>query len=126
MDSMASKQSSVDFVVDQMSGAGVVTARKMFGEYAIYLEGKVVALFCDEQLFVKPTAAGKAFIGEVTEGCAYPGAKPSFLVSGDLWEDGEWLSQLIKITAQALPQPKSKASKPKPVRRKAARKKSSR
>jgi DNA transformation protein and related proteins len=121
---MASKQSSVDFVVDQMSGAGTVTARKMFGEYGIYCDGKIVALFCDEQLFVKPTPAGKAFIGEVTEGCAYPGAKPSFLVSGEQWEDSEWLSALIKITAQALPQPKLKASKPKPARRKVAKKSS--
>lgn len=30
----------------------------MFGEYAIYSNGKVAALVCDDRLFVKPTLAG--------------------------------------------------------------------
>jgi hypothetical protein len=29
------------------------------GEYAIYCNGKVVALVCDNQLFVKPTEAAQ-------------------------------------------------------------------
>jgi TfoX/Sxy family transcriptional regulator of competence genes len=29
---MASKQSTVDFIVEQMAAAGTVTAKKMFGE----------------------------------------------------------------------------------------------
>ncbi len=89
---MASKQSTIDFILEQVEEAGVVSARKMFGEYAIYCNEKVVALVCDDELFVKPTSAGKAFIGDVMEGCPYPGAKPYFLISGDQWEDSEWLS----------------------------------
>jgi len=80
----------------------------MFGEFAIYSMGKVVALVCDDQLFVKPTEAGKRFIGKVTESAPYPGAKPHFLIQGDLWEDGDWLSELIRTTAHALPMPKPK------------------
>ncbi len=119
---MASSQSQVDFVVDQMSAAGGVSARKVFGEYAIYCAGKVVALFCDNQLFVKPTTAGRAFIGKVQEGYAYPGAKASFLISGDRWEDGEWLSELIRLTALELPLPKPKVLKAKqPSKTKVAR-----
>ena len=34
---MATKQSTTDYLVDQMSGAGDVRSRKMFGEYVIYL-----------------------------------------------------------------------------------------
>lgn len=44
---MASDLDFVEFVVDQMENAGVITYRKMFGEYALYCEGKVVALVCD-------------------------------------------------------------------------------
>ena len=126
---MATKQHLVDFILEQMSGVPDVSARKMFGEFAIYSTGKVVALVCDEQLFVKPTDAGKRFIGTVTEGAPYPGAKPCFLVAGDQWEDGDWLSELIRLTANALPMPKPKAtakrkavSKPKATaKRKASR-----
>src|SRR5665213_3936790 len=100
----------VDFILEQMSGVRDATARKMFGEFAIYSMGKVVALVCDDQLFVKPTEAGKRFIGIVREGEPYPGAKPWFLVAGDQWEDGDWLSELIRLTAKALPIPKPKSA----------------
>jgi TfoX/Sxy family transcriptional regulator of competence genes len=115
---MASKQANVDFVVEQMAEAGDVSVRKMFGEYAIYLRGKVVALFCDDKLFVKPTDAGKAFIGKVREGAPYPGAKPWLLITGDRCENGEWLSELVLRTAQALPQPKPKPKKKTKAKRK--------
>ena len=47
---MASDKSFVDFVVDQIENAGQITYKKMFGEYAVYCNGKVVALVCDNQL----------------------------------------------------------------------------
>ena len=99
----------MDFLLEQLSGVPDVSARKMFGEYAIYSTGKVVALVCDELLFVKPSDAGRQFIGRVTEGEPYPGAKPYFLIEGDRWEDGDWLSELIRLTARALPTPKAKS-----------------
>lgn len=79
----------------------------MFGEYALYSNAKVVALVCDNQLFVKPTNAGKTYIGKYVEASAYPGAKPSLLIEGKL-EDAEWLSTLITITEKELPKPKPK------------------
>lgn len=132
---MASKQTTVDFILEQMADAGDVSARKMFGEYGVYCRGKVVALVCDDQLFVKPTMAGKAFIGKVTEGLPYPGAKPWFAVVGSRWENSEWLSELIRLTANELPMPKpklklkkasakaakSKLAKPKPAASKTAK-----
>ena len=113
---MATRQLIVDFIREQMSGAPDVAARKMFGEFAIYSMGKVVALVCDDQLFVKPTEAGKRLIGTVTERAPYPGAKPCFLIEGDLWEDGDWLSELIRTTAHALPMPKPKPAALRPAR----------
>ena len=55
---MASDQSFVEFIVDQIENAGEVTFKKMFGEYGLYCGDKIVALICDNQLFVKPTKAG--------------------------------------------------------------------
>ena len=54
---MATQQRTVDFLVEQVARAGAVTQRKMFGEFALYCDGKVVALVCDDELFVKPTVA---------------------------------------------------------------------
>jgi TfoX/Sxy family transcriptional regulator of competence genes len=105
---MASQQSTVDFIVEQMQAAGQVTSRKMFGEYGIFCSGKMVALVCDDQLFIKPTPGGRAFLGTVEDAPPYPGAKPCFLISGDRWDDGEWLGELVRITARELPLPKKK------------------
>jgi TfoX/Sxy family transcriptional regulator of competence genes len=107
---MASDQEFVDFVCDQMRGAGGISFRKMFGEYAVYCNGKVIALVCDNQLFVKPTAAGRSLIGTVEEAPPYPGAKKYFLV-GDRIENREWVSRLVRATERDLPAPKPKKPK---------------
>src|SRR5512133_2996904 len=107
---MASTQDYVDYILEQIENAGVITYRKMFGEYALYSDKKVVALICDNQLFIKPTAGGKAFIGNVTEAPAYPGAKMSFLIEDNL-DNSEWISELIRITAKELPEPKPEKKK---------------
>jgi TfoX/Sxy family transcriptional regulator of competence genes len=114
---MATSQSTIDFILDQLRQVRTVSARKMFGEYALYCDNKVVALVCDDQLFVKITEPGKALVGErYVEGIAYPGARPSILVSADDLEDDEKLSELIRVTAAALPPPKPKKPRkpPKP------------
>ncbi|MDH3747178.1 MAG: TfoX/Sxy family protein [Gammaproteobacteria bacterium] len=107
---MASDPDFVQFVADQIDDRCQVTYRKVFGEYVLYSIGKVVALICDDQLFVKPTNAGRSFIGDVVEAPPYPGAKPSFLIQ-DKIEDGEWLTDLISLTEAELPKPKPKAKK---------------
>ena len=110
---MASDESFVQFVTDQMAGAGRIRYRKMFGEYAVYCNEKVVALVCDNQLFVKPTRSGREFIGDVVEAPPYKGAKPSFLIREQL-EDPDWLRELIALTEKELPPPvKNKPKKAK-------------
>ena len=108
---MATDQEFVDFLADQMEGAGDISFKKMFGEYALYCDGKVVALVCDNQLFVKPTPGGRAHIGDPVEAPPYPGAKMYFLIEDD-FEDREWIAALIRLTARGLPPPKPKAKKP--------------
>lgn len=106
---MATEQSTVDFILDQLVSLGDVSARKMFGEYALYCDGRVVALICDDTLFVKITEPGKAFVGSYyVEGNAYPGAKPSMVIDEEKIEDREWLSELIRITTENVPMPKPK------------------
>lgn len=105
---MATSQRTVDYLLEQLVHLGDVSARKMFGEYALYYEGKVVAFVCDDQLFLKPTEAGRDLLTEVTEGAPYPGAKMYFLIPGEDWEDPDALGTLIRATADALPPPAPK------------------
>jgi DNA transformation protein and related proteins len=107
---MASDLNFVEYVRDQINGAGEVSCKKMFGEYAIYYDNKVVALVCDNQLFVKPTVAGRSLIEQVVEAPPYPGAKLYFLI-GEQLDDREWMSNLIRLTASELPVPKPKKAK---------------
>lgn len=104
---MASDQKFVDFVLEQIEDAGEIIAKKMFGEYGIYSDGKIFGLICNNKLFIKPTKSGREFIGNVIEAPAYPGAKPSFLIE-DKIEDTEWLSELVRISVRELPESKPK------------------
>lgn len=104
---MASDPKFVAYILDQLHELDGITAKKMFGEFALYKDAKVVGLICDNQLFVKQTEGGRAYIGEPIEASAYKGAKPSFLVGGKL-EEQNWLTELICITANELPEPKQK------------------
>ena len=99
---MASQQRTVDFIVEQM---GPVSAKRMFGEYGIFLGERMIALVCDDRLFIKPTPGGRAHVGEVAEAAPYPGAKPCLLIPDERWDDGDWLAELARITAAELPAP---------------------
>lgn len=102
----------VEYVTDQVDDSCNLTHRMMFGGCALYLDGKVVALICDDQLFVKPTRAGREFIGNVVEAPAYPGAKNSFLIEDQI-DEGEWLTNLLTVTAAELPVPRARQKKKK-------------
>lgn len=104
---MASDLEFAEYVCEQMRDAGLITYRRMFGEFAIYCDGKVVAFVCDNLLFVKPTAGGRAAAGPIEDGLPYPGAKPHLLVRERL-DDRAWITALIRITAAELPMPKTR------------------
>jgi TfoX/Sxy family transcriptional regulator of competence genes len=107
---MSTDTSFIDYLRDQLSAAGDLTFKKMFGEYAVYLEGKVVALVCDNQLFIKPTQTGRALLenmDDVSEAPPYSGAKPSFLI-GEALENRQAIAQILQATAAELPLPKPK------------------
>ena len=107
---MASDQDFVDFVLEQIKNAGEITAKKMFGEYSIYANGKIFGLICDNKLYIKPTISGREFIGNVVEAPPYEGAKTSFLIE-DKIEDSDWISELVRISLKELPAPKPKKKK---------------
>lgn len=104
---MALSREFVEYAVEQIDEDCGITYRQMFGGFCLYSDGKVFGLVCYDQLFIKPTDGGRAFIGDPVEAPAYEGAKPSFLIEDQI-EDREWLSQLVRITTRELPVPRRK------------------
>lgn len=107
---MASDLSTVQYITDQSGLGARLSHRRMFGEYALYLNTKVVAFVCDNQLFLKPTEAGRALLGTPVEAPAYPGSKPHFLLQEEL-DDPTLLRRAFEVTEAALP-PRSRPNAP--------------
>ncbi len=108
---MASSPASAEFVEDQLSGLNVRTG-KMFGEYAVYCDGKVVGFICNDDFFIKPSSADPDLFGDTEPAPPYPGAKDYHRVPGDLLENREWLIEAVQATADALPVPPPKKPRP--------------
>lgn len=103
---MASSAEFMEYVCGQISGAGEITYKKMFGEYSVYCNGKIIALVCDNQFFVKITPQGESFLHGGIKEPPYPGAKLYFLI--DNLDDCSRLARLVRLTHDALPAPKKK------------------
>lgn len=104
---MASHQDFVDYVTEQLRGAGAIRSRKMFGEYGLYCDDVFFAVICDDQLFIKVAPAGEAAFPHLPKAPPYEGAKDSFLVE-DV-DDRDTMTALTRITCLALQnQPKKR------------------
>lgn len=104
---MATSKETADRLLELLEPAGDVTARKMFGEYSLYKDGRVVALIADECLFIKPSSADSAFSPKCESAPPYPGAKDYWMVPEDAWDE-KWVVDAIKETAKSVPAPKPK------------------
>jgi len=110
---MACTQEFADYVIEQIDNAGIITAKKMFGGYHVYSDGKLFAIIVNDKLFVKITESGREFIKDAIEVPAFPKAKVlSFLIE-DKIEEREWISSLVRITLAELPETEPKKKKTK-------------
>ena len=96
---MASKQEFVEYVAEQLSGAGSISWRKMFGEYGLYCNRKFFAVIIENQLFVKNTDAVRAKYPQLQVVHRY-GAGNHLLIE-DV-EDREMLADIASATCEAL------------------------
>lgn len=106
---MASNADFVQYIIDQCSGAGEITAKKMFGDYGIYCNGKIFGLICDDKLYIKPTDAGRQLLGTIEMRPPYEGAKDYFYIA-DV-DDHAFLARLVQQTYKSLPEPKPRKKK---------------
>lgn len=105
---MATDRDFIDYVAEQLALGERLTHKKMFGEYALYVDEKVVAFACDNSLFVKPSAAATALAPTLPQRPPYPGAK-DYPVADELLDDADGLRRLILDTAERMPLPKPRA-----------------
>src|SRR3954470_7308519 len=77
---MATQRETIDFLLEKLRSPKRFSARAMFGEYALYADGKVVALVCDDRLYVKIVPASEQLDAVCERGEPYPGARPHYIV----------------------------------------------
>ena len=100
---MPTQKSAIEFIVAKLGHAGEFSARAMFGEYALYAQGKVVALVCDDQLYVKIVPASAALAELCDKDAPYPGAKPHYLVEEAQLSTLPGLAGILLKIAESLP-----------------------
>lgn len=106
---MASNPDFVQYIVDQCASAGDIVAKKMFGDYCIYCNGKPFGLVSDNGFYVKPTEPGRGILRVEDLRPPYEGAKPHFFIE-DV-DDRDYLAALVQTTCAALPEPRPKKKK---------------
>jgi len=105
---MATTREYVEFVCDQIRGAGPVRYRKMFGEYMVYVNDKPVLLVCDNAVFVKPVDAVADLLRGADRGFPCEGAKEHWVLDID---DAEKSREVVRALERATPLPKPKKPK---------------
>ena len=108
---MATRKETAGFILDQLGLPDRFSVKAMFGEFALYADGKPVAFICDDQLFVKIMPESAALEGRCERAPAYPGSKDHYLVPEDMIAGERSLPGLLLRIGEALPLPKTKRSK---------------
>jgi len=107
---MASSSDFVNYICEQLEGAGAVRFRKMFGEYMVYLNDKPILLVCDDTPFIKMLPCLTALLGDRPTAPPYEGAKDHYVLDPD---DGETLRQAAALAEEVTPLPKKKVHRAK-------------
>lgn len=100
---MATRKETVDFILGKLRHRERFTTRAMFGEYALYADGKVVALVCDDLLYVKILPASSALEKQCEKGNPFPGAKLHYIVEEGQLSRLEGLADILLSIAESLP-----------------------
>jgi len=88
-----------------------ITAKRMFGEYALYLDNRIPAFVIDGVLSVKVTSLEDERLTVDLLGPIFPGSKDYWRIPEPLAADGDWLRELLMATAALIDPPKPKAAK---------------
>jgi TfoX/Sxy family transcriptional regulator of competence genes len=100
---MSTSKDTIRYILDALHNNPRFHTRAMFGEYALYADGKVVALVCDDLLYVKMCPASYALEKECERDSPYPGAKPHYVISEEQLVNLTQLPSILFAVASSLP-----------------------
>lgn len=112
---MPTTKDLMHYIVDQLNDSPLVKTRAMFGEYALYYDTVVVALICDDTVFLKINPSTIELLGEdYQKGQAYKGSKDFYKLGEEILEDKELFMRLVRYCSDEV----KKTTKAKPKRAK--------
>lgn len=106
---MATTADFVEYVCEQVEGAGALRCKKMFGEYLVYIDDKPILLVCDNTVYVKILPVLDGLMENADKGCPYEGAKEHYILDVENRDlAAEVIAALLPVVK--VPQPKKKKS----------------
>ena len=95
----------IDFVCRQLAPLGEVQARKMMGDFVIFVNGKCVLTACDELCFIQQHPSIAEMMKSAEVGVPYSGAKPRYILDID---HASHACRIVATLWEYLPYPKKK------------------
>lgn len=105
---MSTQKETVLFILEKLGYPDRFSTRAMFGEYALYADTKVVALICNDQLYVKILPASKQLEDLCEKDTPYPGARDHYVVEESQLSQLHDLPDILFAIADGLPVKKNK------------------
>lgn len=105
---MATSPDFIEYVCEQISGAGAIRYKKMFGEYMVYVEEKPILLVCDNTVYVKILDCIRDKMKEAQKGFPYDRAKEHYILDID---NREFSQEIIALLLPIIPIPKPRKKK---------------
>jgi hypothetical protein len=93
---MATSREYALFVENLFRGVDGFSMKRMFGEYGIYLQGRVLGFLCDEQILLQDTPTARKLLPNAERKELFPGSK-LFIIFSD-----EGNHHLLQSVAQAM------------------------
>lgn len=108
---MATSKETAAFILRHLGDPERFSVRPMFGEFALYADGKPVGFICDDQLLVKILPESAALDDRCERAQAYPGSKDYYLVPEDIITGDHRLAALLLRVGEVVPLPKGRKKK---------------
>ncbi len=105
---MATTQDYIEYVCEQLDGAGDIRYKKMFGEYMVYLNEKPIITVCDNTVFVKQLNVIEELMKTAEKGFPYNGAKAHYILDID---NGDFAKKVAIELEKVTPLPKPRKRK---------------
>ncbi|MCL4103225.1 MULTISPECIES: TfoX/Sxy family protein [unclassified Fibrobacter] len=102
---MSCSNEFIDFIQDVLSDVGDVRAKKMFGDWMIYVDEKPVVLACDDMAYVKKLPEITDLMEEAECGVPYEGAREHYILE---MEQQSHVRDVVQKLVEVIPTPKKK------------------